>query len=81
MKKCYICKNFNEKPRCDPTEIIEFIDNKTIKTNMEANSKIDKDESILLLKKTKNSRQFLIHNLNERSLSALRKLFNVKSSF
>lgn len=44
---------FNEKSGCESTEII---DNKTNKTNVEMNNKIDKDESISLLKKTKNPR-------------------------
>lgn len=51
----HICRNiiFNEKPRY---KIIEFID-KTNIIKVKADSKIDKDESISLLKKTKNSWQ------------------------
>lgn len=48
---------FQQKSRCEPTEIIEFINNKTNETNVERDNKINKDESISLLKKTKNSRQ------------------------
>lgn len=33
---------------------IKFIDNKTNEINEQMNNEIDKDESILLLKKTKN---------------------------
>lgn len=39
-KKCY----FQQKSRCEFIEIIRFINNKTNKTNMEKDSKIDKDE-------------------------------------
>lgn len=45
-KKCYSQRYyyiFNEKPGYESIKIIEFINNKTNKTNLKINSKIDKN--------------------------------------
>lgn len=62
-------------------EIIEFIDNKTNKTNVKADSKIDKDESISLLKKTKNLIQRDAYMLHRRYSISIEVHFEIIETF
>lgn len=62
-------------------EIIEFIDNKTNKINVKADSKIDKDESISLLKKTKNLIQRDAYMLHRRYSISIEVHFEIIETF